>query len=163
MRCRFLSFSWPGMCIGCSGLLVSFLQSSETKQQLLIEPESMLNARHYGPTGIRFSEYRVMKRDEIRNPEKGNINNVFWRAALGLVFLYLNFAAYQLIGLGGVIITSIFFLVAQFSPLVVRTFDKRWRAQFFSRTPVTINKSVVENKNAVSNLLHMVSQTENNG
>jgi len=104
-----------------------------------------------------------MKRDEIRNPEKGNINNVFWRAALGLVFLYLNFAAYQLIGLGGVIITSIFFLVAQFSPLVVRTFDKRWRAQFFSRTPVTINKSVVENKNAVSNLLHMVSQTENNG
>ncbi|MCP4286762.1 MAG: hypothetical protein GY792_20350 [Gammaproteobacteria bacterium] len=78
-----------------------------------------------------FLSIALLKRDKNWNLEKGSINSIFWRAALGLVFLYLNFAAYQLIGFGGVITTSIFFLVAQFSPLVVRTFDKRWRAHFF--------------------------------
>jgi len=65
-----------------------------------------------------------MNYNEIHTQDKGR-GGVFWRAALGIVFLYLNFAAYQLLGLAGIVITSGFFILAQYSPLVVRSIRRR--------------------------------------
>jgi hypothetical protein len=108
---------------------------------------------------MRYFERRSMKRDEIWNPKNGNRINVFWRAALSLAYLYLNFAAYQLIGIEGVAIMSGFFIVAQFSPLIVRTFGKH-RKHRFVQTPKILAESEIENQIDRAAPLRSVNQTE---
>jgi len=79
-----------------------------------------------------------MTYNKKHSPEEGNRAGVFWRAALGIVFLYLNFAANQLLGLAGIVITSGFFILAQYSPFVVRLIRKRREkrvAQAFEAAP----------------------------
>ncbi|MCB1871586.1 MAG: hypothetical protein H6964_01050 [Chromatiaceae bacterium] len=66
-----------------------------------------------------------MKYPQNGSLDKANLGNVFWRTALGIIFLYLNFAAYQLLGIEGVAVTSGFFLIAQFAPFFLRMFGKR--------------------------------------
>ena len=70
-------------------------------------------------------EKRSMKQERRLYPVNGKGMNAFWRAALGVTYLYLNFVTYRLMGIEGVAITSGFFLIAQFSPLIVRLFGKR--------------------------------------
>ena len=100
-----------------------------------------------------------MKRDEAWNTDKGNRFNIFWRAALGMVYLYLNFAAYQLIGIKGVAIISGFFLIAQFSPFIVRAFNKQSNKQI-EQAPLIFVEPGVEQANGSVTPLRLASETE---
>ena len=102
-----------------------------------------------------------MKRDEIGNLDNGNRFNVFLRAAVGIVFLYLNFAAYELIGIEGVVITSVFFLVAQFAPFFVRAFGRIRRART-KQLPKILVEPEVEHKSDTDDRIRLVSQVEKN-
>ncbi|HXK56262.1 MAG TPA: hypothetical protein PLZ16_06415 [Gammaproteobacteria bacterium] len=103
-----------------------------------------------------------MKRDKGWNTDNGNRLNVFWRAALGIVYLYLNFAAYRLIGIEGVAITSGFFLLAQFSPFIVRTFTRRANERT-KKTPAIFTEKKVEKTDASIVPIRLASQTEQKG
>ena len=103
-----------------------------------------------------------MKRDGIGKLDNKNLTGVFWRAALAIVYLYLNFAAYQLIGIEGVIITSGFFLVAQFAPLIVSTFV-RLRQSRLEKRPSIFAEAGSENRKPCVIPLHSVSQAEQEG
>jgi len=103
-----------------------------------------------------------MKRNKAWNPDNGNRLNIFWRAALSMVYLYLNFAAYQLIGIEGVAITSGFFLIAQFSPFIVRAFSRRANKQA-AQTPIISTEPGVEKTDAGVIPFRLVSETEQKG
>ena len=100
-----------------------------------------------------------MKRDEIGNLDNGNRFNVFLRAAVGIVFLYLNIAAYQLIGIEGVVITSVFFLVAQFAPFFVRAYGRSRRDQT-EQLPKILIEPEVEDKSDATDRVRLASQVE---
>jgi hypothetical protein len=101
-----------------------------------------------------------MKRNQAWKPDNGNRLNIFWRAALGMAYLYLNFAAYQLIGIEGVVITSGFFLLAQFSPFIVRTFSRHANNQA-TESSITFTEQGVEKKSdAGIKPFRLVSETE---
>lgn len=85
----------------------------------------------------------VMKHSRPQNTNGASTRVVIWRTLIALLFLYLNFAAYHLLGIGGVILISVFFLIAQFSPFFVHFFSQR-------------------QKHAES-LLPLASLTDNNG
>ncbi|MCP5409863.1 MAG: hypothetical protein H6963_11255 [Chromatiaceae bacterium] len=65
-----------------------------------------------------------MKQRGIGKQINGNLGNVFRRTALGMLFLYFVFASYYLLGIEAVVVTSFFFLLAQFSPFFLRMYDK---------------------------------------
>ena len=100
-----------------------------------------------------------MKRDEIGNLDNGNRFNVFLRAAVGIVFLYLNFAAYELIGIEGVVITSVFFLVAQFAPFFVRAYGRSRKDQTEQLPKILVEPEVQHNSDATDRI-RLVSQVE---
>ncbi|MCP5409403.1 MAG: hypothetical protein H6963_08935 [Chromatiaceae bacterium] len=100
-----------------------------------------------------------MTRDEAWKTANGNRFNIFWRAALGMAYLYLNFAAYQLIGIEGVAITSGFFLIAQFSPFIVRTFNRRATKQI-EQTPVIFTEPGEEQADESVTPFRLASETE---
>lgn len=100
-----------------------------------------------------------MKHNEIRNQVNGNRFNVFLRAAFGIAYLYFNFAAYQLIGIGGVVITSVFFLVAQFAPLIMRTFWRQRKAQLESPSEIFVEPGV-ENQTVRADRIRLVSEVD---
>ena len=66
-----------------------------------------------------------MRKHVVGKPISGGIGNIFWRTLLGILFLYLNFAAYQLLGIEAVAVTSGFLLLAQFAPFFLHIFDRR--------------------------------------
>ena len=73
-----------------------------------------------------------MRYPRIPNATDTGAGNILLRSLLGLLFLYLNFATYQLLGIGGVILTSAFFLVVQFSPLFLHFLTRRKQAKVSS-------------------------------
>ena len=100
-----------------------------------------------------------MKRDEIGNLDNGNRFNVFLRAAVGIVFLYLNIAAYKLIGIEGVVVISVFFLVAQFAPFFVRAYGRSRKDQT-EQLPKILIEPEVEDKSDATDRIRLVSQVE---
>jgi len=73
-----------------------------------------------------------MRYPRIPNATDTGAGNILLRTLLGLLFLYLNFATYQLLGIGGVILTSAFFLVAQFSPFFLHFLTRSNQAEVSS-------------------------------
>jgi len=110
-----------------------------------------------------FLGYRAMKRNVIWNQDNGNRINIFWRAALGMAYLYLNFAAYQLVGIEGVAITSGFFLIAQFSPFIMRAFSRRRNNQVAIKPVICTGLNVEKKSNSSIIPFRLASQTEKNG
>lgn len=97
-----------------------------------------------------------------RNQGNGNLSNVFWRTALGILFLYLNLAAYQLLGIEGVAVTSGFFLIAQFAPFFMRIFEKHRNFQL-PQTPEIFSEQCAAKQSAKVIPFRLVSQAEQKG
>ena len=100
-----------------------------------------------------------MTSEQNRNLKNTNLGNVFWRTLLGMLFLYLNFAAYQLLGIEGVAVTSVFFLVAQFAPFILRIFAKRDSFKF-SQGPEVFTEPGGEKQSAKVIPIRLITQAE---